>query len=136
MKGHLNEYDRMKEMQKKVDDLNAVSENLTNKIELARDLPGLILKEVNIPVKNLTVENGIPLVNSIPISNLSEGEKLQLCVDVTLSNNNNLKLILIDGTEKLSEENRNKLYDICKEKGLQVIATRTTDNPELNIIEL
>ena len=25
---------------------------------------------------------------------------------------------------------------ICKEKGLQVIATRTTDNPELNIIDL
>ena len=136
MKGHLNEYDRMKEMQKKVDNFNAISENLTNKIELARDLPGLILKEVNIPVKNLTVENGIPLVNGLAISNLSEGEKLQLCVDVTLSNNNNLKLILIDGTEKLSEENRNKLYDICKEKGLQVIATRTTDNPELNIIEL
>lgn len=136
MKGHLNEYDRMKEMQKKVDNFNAISENFTNKIELARDLPGLILKEVNIPVKNLTVENGIPLVNNLAISNLSEGEKLQLCVDVTLSNNNNLKLILIDGTEKLSEENRNKLYDICKERGLQVIATRTTDNPELNIIEL
>ena len=136
MKGHLNEYDRMKEMQKKVDNFNIISETLTNKIELARTLPGEILKEVNIPVKNLTVENGIPLVNSIPISNLSEGEKLQLCVDVTLSDNNNLKLILIDGTEKLSEENRNKLYDICKERGLQVIATRTTDNPELNIIEL
>lgn len=136
MKGHLNEYDRMTDMQTKVDNLQKVSESLTNKIELARTLPGEILKEVNIPVKNLTVENGIPLVNSIPISNLSEGEKLQLCVDVTLSNNNNLKLILIDGTEKLSEENRNKLYDICKEKGLQVIATRTTDNPELNIIEL
>ena len=136
MKGHLNEYDRMTDMQTKVDNLQKVSESLNNKIELARNLPGQILKEANIPVKNLTVENCIPLVNSIPISNLSEGEKLQLCVDVTLSNNNNLKLILIDGTEKLSEENRNKLYDICKERGLQVIATRTTDNPELNIIEL
>lgn len=75
-------------------------------------------------------------MNGLPIVNLSEGEKLQLCVDVTLSNNNNLKLILIDGTEKLSEENRKKLYEICKEKGLAVIATRTTDNPELSIIEL
>lgn len=136
MKGHLNEYDRMKEMQKKVDNFNIISETLTNKIELARTLPGEILKEVNIPVKNLTVENGIPLVNNLAISNLSEGEKLQLCVDVTLSDNNNLKLILIDGTEKLSEENRKKLYEICKEKGLTVIATRTTDNPELKIIEL
>mgnify|MGYP003481195979 CR=1 FL=1 len=27
-------------------------------------------------------------------------------------------------------------YKICKEKGLQCIATRTTDNSDLNIIEL
>lgn len=136
MKGHLNEYDRMKDMQEKVDALQKESQDLTDKIELARQLPGKILKEAKLPVENLSVENGIPLVNGLPIGNLSEGEKLQLCVDVTLSNNNNLKLILIDGTEKLSEENRKKLYEICKEKGLTVIATRTTDNPELSIIEL
>lgn len=136
MKGHLNEYDRMKDMQEKVDTLQKESQDLTDKIELARQLPGKILKEAKLPVENLSVENGIPLVNGLPIGNLSEGEKLQLCVDVTLSNNNNLKLILIDGTEKLSEENRKKLYEICKGKGLTVIATRTTDNPELSIIEL
>lgn len=136
MKGHINEYDRMIEMQNNAENLKNISEGLTNKIELARTLPGEILKEVNIPVKNLTVENGIPLVNGLPVGNLSEGEKLQLCVDVTLSDNNNLKLILIDGTEKLSEENRKKLYEICKEKGLTVIATRTTNEDTLNIIEL
>lgn len=136
MKGHINEYDRMIEMQQNAENLKNVSEGLTNKIELARTLPGEILKEVNIPVKNLTVENGIPLVNGLPVGNLSEGEKLQLCVDITLSDNNNLKLILIDGTEKLSEENRKKLYEICKEKGLTVIATRTTNEDTLNIIEL
>ena len=67
---------------------------------------------------------------------LANGEKLQLCVDVTLGDENNLKLILIDGTEKLSEENRKKLYEICKEKGLQIVASRTTDNTQLNIVEL
>ena len=136
MKGHLNEYDRMKDMQEKVDGLQSTSEALTNKIELARTLPGEILKEANIPVKNLTVENGIPLVNGLTISNLSEGEKLMLCVDVALSNSNCLKLILIDGVERLSDANKNALYEICKEKGLQIIATRTTDNAELNIVEL
>ena len=136
MKGHLNEYDRMIDMQQKVESLNQQSEALTKKIELARNLPGQILKEANIPVKNLTVENGIPLVNGLSISNLSEGEKLMLCVDVTLNNPNSLKLILIDGVEKLSETNRNELYKICKEKGLQIIASRTTDENTLNIIEL
>lgn len=136
MKGHINEYDRMTEKQSHIETLVAQSKTLTDKIELARNLPGQILKEVEIPVKNLTVENGIPLVNGLPVQNLSEGEKLQLCVDVTLGDENNLKLILIDGTEKLSEENRNKLYQICKEKGLQIVASRTTDNNELNIVEL
>lgn len=136
MKGHLNEYDRMINMQDNVKRLNEQSEQLTKKIELARSLPGVILKEAEIPVKNLTVENGVPLVNGLTISNLSEGEKLMLCVDVALSDNNSLKLILIDGVEKLSEENRKTLYDICRQKGLQVIASRTTDNDTLNIVEL
>lgn len=136
MKGHLNEYDRMINMQDNVKRLNEQSEQLTKKIELARSLPGVILKEAEIPVKNLTVENGVPLVNGLTISNLSEGEKLMLCVDVALSDNNSLKLILIDGVEKLSEENRKILYDICRQKGLQVIASRTTDNDTLNIVEL
>ena len=136
MKGHLNEYDRMKEMQKKVDNLNVVSESLTNKIELARDLPGIILKEANIPVKNLTVENGVPLVNGIPVNGLSEGEKLDLCIDITLAKETNLKLILIDGIEKMSKTNKERIYDKCRKAGIQIISTRTTDNPELNIIEL
>ena len=136
MKGYLNEYDRMREKQIQVENLQVQSDALTDKIELARRLPGEILETAKIPVKNLTVKDGIPLVNGLPINNLSEGEKLQLCVDVSLSNDNNLKLILIDGTEKLSEENRNKLYEICRKHGLQIIASRTTDDNELKIIEL
>ena len=136
MKSHLNEYDRMIEKREQVKGLEIQSQELTDKIELARSLPGEILQDAEIPVKNLTVENGIPLVNGLPINGLSEGEKLQLCVDVSLSDINNLKLILIDGTEKLSDINREKLYQICKERGLQIIATRTDNSNELTITEL
>lgn len=136
MKGHINEYDRMIEKKSHIDLLVEQSKSLTDKIELARSLPGEILKEVEIPVKNLTVQDGIPLVNGLAISNLSEGEKLMLCVDVALANPDSLKIILVDGTEKLSEANRNKLYEICKERGLTIIATRTTDEDTLNIVEL
>ena len=136
MKGYLNEYDRAMEMREKVKSLEETSQALTDKIELARKLPGEILATAKIPVKNLTVKDGVPLVNNLRIQDLSEGQKLQLCVDVSLSDINNLKLILIDGTEKLSDENRKKLYEICKEKGLQYIASRTTNENELKIIEM
>lgn len=136
MKKHLNEYRRMKEMQIELDELVQHSEKLTEKIELARSLPGEILKTATIPIDGFTVENGIPLIDGLPVSNLSEGEQLSLCVDVALSKPNNLQIILIDGAEKLSEKNRLKLYEKCKEKGLQFIATRTTDSDEMEVIYL
>lgn len=136
MKSHLNEYKRMLELQKEVDELQNASEILTSKIEKARELPGEILQEATIPIKGLTVKDGAPLINGLPVSNLSEGEKLDLCIDVAIRKPNGLQIILIDGVEKLASDLRQELYKKCKEKGLQFIATRTTDDPEMTVITL
>ena len=137
---HLTESDRLKAMQAEQDGLRAESDELTRKIELARELPAEILKEATIPVEGLTVVNGEPLIDRgngpLPINSLSEGEQLDLCVDVALSKSTNLALILIDGVERLSKANRDRLYAKCKEHGLQFIATRTTDSEELEVIYL
>jgi hypothetical protein len=136
MKKHLNEYNRMIIMQNEIEDLRRKSDELTQKIELARILPGEILKTATIPVEGLTVKDGIPLINGLPVSNLSEGEKLDLCVDIAISKPSQLQIILLDGTEKLSDENRSRLYEKCKEKGLQFICTRTTNDSELKVTTL
>lgn len=133
MRRHLNEYRRMAAMNEEAKKLKEQSDELTRKIELARTLPGEILKTATIPIEGFTVEDGIPLINGLPISNLSEGEQLNLCVDVALAKPNAMQIILIDGAEKLSDENRQKLYDKCKEKGLQFIATRTTNDNEMEV---
>lgn len=133
MKKHLNEFARMTRKQEETDMLTKKSNELTDKIELARDLPGEILKTATLPVEGLTVKDGIPLIDGLPVTNLSEGEKLELCVDVAISKSSNLQIILIDGVERLSDENRDRLYKKCKEKGLQFIATRTTNSDELEI---
>lgn len=136
MKKHLNEYKRMVDMQGELEQLKLNSEALTAKIELARELPGEILKVATIPIAGLTVKDGIPLINDLPVSNLSDGEKLDLCVDITISKPSAWSIILLDGTEKLDETSRANLYKKCKEKGLQFIATRTTNDNELEITQL
>ena len=133
MKRHLNEYQRMKAMQGELEQLKARSDEYTRKIELARSLPGVILETAKLPIEGLTVEGGIPLIHGLPVANLSEGEQLSLCVDVAISKPNGLQIILIDGTEKLSSENREKLYSKCRDKGIQFIATRTTDSAEMEV---
>lgn len=136
MKKHINEYRRMQSLQRDVESLNEKSQTLTEKIEKARSLPGEILANCTIPIQGLTVENGIPLINGLPVSNLSEGEKLDLCIDVAIQKPNGLQIILIDGVEKLATNLREQLYAKCKDKGLQFIATRTTDDDEMIITEL
>ena len=133
MRRHLNEYMRMKDMQNELEELKKSSDEYTRKIELARSLPGVILETAKLPIEGLTVEGGIPLIHGLPVANLSEGEQLSLCVDVAISKPNGLQIILIDGTEKLSSENREKLYSKCRDKGIQFIATRTTDSTEMEV---
>jgi len=136
MKLHLNEYARMVSMQSEVTALEEQSSEFTRKIEIARDLPGEILKTAVIPVEGLTVENGIPLINGLPISNLSDGELLELCVDVTVQKPGSLQIILIDGAEKLDAKSRETLYAKCKAKGLTLIATRVTDSDVMEVTEI
>lgn len=136
MKSHINEWRRMLSLQEEVSVLSKKSASLTEKIEKARELPGEILENATIPIAGLSVKDGIPLINGLPVSNLSEGEKLDLCIDVAIQNPAGLQIILIDGVEKLSTEMRERLYSKCKEKGLQFISTRTTDSDDLTVIEL
>ena len=47
-----------------------------------------------------------------------------------------LQIILIDGAERLDKKSRAALYEKCKAKGLQFIATRVTDGDGLEVTEL
>lgn len=136
MKSYLNEYKRLKEMEDEVVALAAESEQLTNKIEKARALPGEILANAHIPISGLTIKDGLPLINGLPVSNLSEGEKLDLCISIAVEKEGALKMVLIDGIERLATERREDVYARLKAKGVQFIATRTTDDNELTVIEL
>lgn len=136
MRKHLNEFRRMKSIQEEIKNLTTKSEDLTAKIEHARNLPAQILETATIPIEGLAVENGVPLINGLPISNLSDGETLDLCVDIALGKPGGLGIILIDGVERLDEKSRLQLYERCKEKGLQMIASRTTDADVLEVTVL
>ena len=118
MRKHLNEYKRMVAMQEEVEKLKEDTAEFTRKIEIARTLPGEILKTAKIPVEGLTVEDGIPFIEGLPISNRSSGELLELCVDVTIQKPGGYQIILLDKIEGLDAKSRESLYAKCKEKRL------------------
>lgn len=136
MKSFINEYNRMLELEKDVVNLRGEAESLTAKIEKARTLPGEILANANIPIEGLEIKDGVPLIHGRPVSNLSEGECLELCVDVAVQREGSLKLLLIDGIEKLPTQDRTRMYKKLKAKGVQFVSTRVTDDDKLTVVEL
>jgi type I site-specific restriction-modification system R (restriction) subunit len=136
MKGFVNEFKRMIDLKQEVVKLNEESEVLTGKIEKARSLPGEILTTANIPIEGLSIKDGVPLINGLPVSNLSDGERFELCLDIASKNSNSLQMVLLNGIECLPTEDRNKLYAKLKSRGVQIVAARTTDDDTLTVIEL
>ena len=136
MKSYINEYDRMVRLQDEVEMLNEKSESLTQKIEKARSLPGEVLKTAKIPIKGLTVVDGKPLIDGLPVNNKSDGELLELCIDITTQKPGNLNLILLNGLEQLDKKNRDVLLQKLKAKNIQFVATVTTDDEALTVIEI
>lgn len=136
MKAFINEYNRMLELEKNVRDLREQAGSLTMKIEKARTLPGEILKDANIPIEGLAIENGVPLINGLPVSNLSDGEKMELCINIAAQREGALKMVLLDGIERLAKTKRENVYKMLKKRGVQFVATRTTDDDKLTVIQL
>lgn len=136
MKKHINEYNRMVGLIRDNEQLVKDSAEYTRKIELARELPGQILEECEMPIDNLTVEDGMPLINGLPVSNLSDGEKYELCIHIAARKNAEIKFMLLDGLEKLSSQNRQKIFELCKKLGVQFIGAMTTDSDVLEITEV
>lgn len=136
MKAHIPDYNRIIVYEAEVEKLVASSQGYTDKIEKARTLPAEILTKAKLPLDNLSIENGTPLINGMPLSNMSDGEKFDFCIDVAALQKTPLNLILIDGAEKWSKENRERIYAKCKAKGIQFIATRTTADDSLIVVEV
>ncbi len=62
MKEFISEYRSMMQMEDDRKRLIAESAALTEKIDLARKLPGIVLESATIPIRDLTVKDGEPLI--------------------------------------------------------------------------
>jgi len=96
---------------------------------LQKDFRKDIMSRAEMPVDNLSYEDGKFLVNGKPINNLSESEKLKVSMEIAKRLNNKFKIICIDGAEKLDDESFNKLKAEVKKGDYQFFITNVhSDN--------
>jgi hypothetical protein len=90
-------------------------------------MPGRVLSHTELPVEDLAIEDGEVTIKGLPISELSAGEQLRVAVDIALATLGELKVVLVDGLEKLDPGNQDYLLSRLTKAGVQAFVTRIAD---------
>lgn len=125
MQSYLREWDRLQDIiNGSLREKQEYSDSLTQKIKVARDKPSDLLKTHALPIEGISVdEKGNIRIGGTLLDGLSDGEKLEVAFKVALQRMGELRVMCIDGFEKLNESEQEKVTKICEENDIQAFVT-------------
>jgi hypothetical protein len=130
MQSYLREFDRMKDIiETKLAPRQERAQTLTARIQTARELPMELLKIASVPIPEINVDGeGRIRIGETLLDGLSEGEQLELAFRVAKAQAGELKVICIDGIDKINPEDRKWLEAEMETDELQYFVLSTRDD--------
>ncbi|MBY6871629.1 AAA family ATPase [Clostridium botulinum] len=127
MQSYLREWDRMVDIRdNKLAAKERYSNDLTARIDKARELPGELLKTAKMPIEGISVDSeGLIRINNTLIDGLSDGEKLELAMRIAKAQAGELKVICLDKFESLNPKAQKKLLEEMSSDEYQYFVTST-----------
>ncbi|MHB9901417.1 AAA family ATPase [Clostridium botulinum] len=127
MQSYLREWDRMVDIRdNKLATKERYSDDLTARIDKARELPGELLKTAKMPIEGISVDSeGLIRINNTLIDGLSDGEKLELAMRIAKAQAGELKVICLDKFESLNPKAQKKLLEEMSSDEYQYFVTST-----------
>lgn len=127
MQSYLREWDRIVDIRdNKLATKERYSNDLTAKIDKARELPGELLKTAKMPIEGISVDaEGLIRINNTLIDGLSDGEKLELAMRIAKAQAGELKVICLDKFESLNPKAQKKLLEEMSNDEYQYFVTST-----------
>lgn len=127
MQGYLRDWDRMLFIRDgELATKRNSSEYMTQLINIAREKPAELLKVHPLPIDGISVDaNGLIRINETLLDGLSDGEKMDAAFKIALQRMGELKIMCLDGFEKLDEQMQKQVIDICEKNDIQAFMTVT-----------
>ena len=129
MQSYLREWERMVDIiREKLAPRQESAKTLTAKIKKARELPMELLKTAAVPVPGITVDaDGKIRIGETLIDGLSEGEQLELAFRVAKAQAGELKVICLDGINKINVSDRKWIEEDMETDEYQYFVLTTED---------
>ncbi len=115
-----------------VDSLEAKSQNLTTVLATIEQIKLELLKDL--PIEGLEIIDGEIFQNGVVFDRLNTAEQIKIALTIAQLRIGELKLLCVDGVERLDEEALNELRKQSEAAGLQLFLAKVS-NSNLNIIQ-
>ena len=112
------------------DDYYRQYNDLTSDIETVREKKLALLKGANLPLPDLSVENGELVYRGYRWDNMSGAEQLKVATAIVRKLNPQCGFVLMDKLEQMDTDTMKEFGAWLESEGLQVIATRVSVNRE------
>jgi len=134
MQSYLRDFDLMASIiREKLAPKEELSKTLTARIEKGREMPMELLKIAALPIPGITVDSdGLIRIGQTLIDGLSEGEQLELAFRVAKAQAGELKLICLDGWNKINPSDREWIEKEIAEDDFQYLIL-STQNGDLEV---
>lgn len=129
----LRRIDEAAEAQAAWAEAQAAAAKLDQQLGLARALPEKLLAEADVPIQGLAFAADGVTLNGVSVEHLSDSEKLELGVRIACALAGELKLVCIDGAEKLDRERWEQLMRLADETDVQFFITKVTDAATMTV---
>lgn len=107
---------------------------LTKKIENTRDKKTKLLESAELPLPELSVENGELVYKGQQWDNMSGSDRLKVSTAIVRKLNPKCGFVLLDKLEQMDLQTLNEFGNWLEQEGLQAIATRVSTGDECSII--
>ena len=122
----------VEQMSAEVEILEEKSKNLTETLATIEQIKIELLKDL--PIPGLEIVDGEILQNGITFDRLNTAEQIKIALTVAQLRMGELKLLIVDGVERLDEDAINELKQQADSQGLQLFLAKVS-NSSLNIIQ-
>lgn len=111
-------------------DYKADYDNLTGELETIRQDKNKLLESVQMPLQGLSIQDGVLIYNDRQWDCMSGAEQLKVATAIVRALNPKCGFVLMDKLEQMDVDTMKEFGAWLESEGLQVIATRVTNNQD------
>lgn len=111
-------------------DFSQEYEELTETIKDIRERKNKLLESVDMPLPGLSIQDGVLIYNDRQWDCMSGAEQLKVATAIVRALNPKCGFVLMDKMEQMDVDTMKEFGEWLEQEGLQVIATRVTNNED------